>query len=422
MSADAAPLEKRSWRGRLLSPGFARTLVAVAAVALCAVQVPLAVHVHGISVLAALVLAVAHASCAPLALWFARQAAVLSIAASTLLMLTVVGSGDGVWPWGVVPLITQVLVVGVLGFAASGTVTALTLTGSLASSVVVSVAATDTRTLSDSWSNVMLFAGLAVMAAALGAVLRQAADIGVDLHRQREISADEHARRLVVEEKSRVARELHDVIAHNMSLITVQARSAPHRLPGLGPEVSDELGQIADLAADALAQMRGVLTVLRTEEGQSGLRPAPSLRQVPELVEAVRNAGQDVAFTWAVPDDLDLSADVGTSAYRIVQEALSNARRHAPESAAELAVVVEDGALVVRVDNAVPAGPSGPGGPAGPAGAPTAPIPGHGLVGMRERASAVGGHVELTGSPGAFGVRALLPLRRAGRPGRPVRP
>ena len=72
------------------------------------------------------------------------------------------------------------------------------------------------------------------MAASLGAVLRQATDIGVDLRRQREISAEEHAQRLVVEEKSRVARELHDVIAHNMSLITVQARSAPHRLPGVG--------------------------------------------------------------------------------------------------------------------------------------------------------------------------------------------
>ena len=403
MSADAAPLAKRSWRGRLLSPGFARLLVVVTAVSLCAVQVPLAVHVHGISVLASLVLGVAHASCAPLALWFARQAAVLSIAASSLLMLTVVGSGHGVWPWGVVPLITQVLVVGVLGFAASGAVTALTLVGSLGASAAVAVAATDVRTLSDSWSNVMLFAGLAVMAAALGAVLRQAADIGVDLHRQREISAEEHARRMVVEEKSRVARELHDVIAHNMSLITVQARSAPHRLPGLGAEVSDEFGQIADRAADALAQMRGVLTVLRTEEGQSGRRPAPSVRQVPELVDSVRSAGQDVDLTWAVPDDLEIGDDVGTSAYRIVQEALSNVRRHAPESTAALEVLVEGGELVVRVDNPVPARAPG---------APTAPVPGHGLVGMRERAAAVGGHVELIGSPSAFGVRARLPLRR----------
>jgi len=377
-------------------------IVFVAALALFCVQVPLAVEVHNISVGAALVLGFAHSAAAPLALWFARQAAVLSIAASALLMLTVVGSGEGNWPWGVTPMITQVLVIGVLGFVASGSVTTITLIGSVVASAAVAAAAVPERAIGSSWSNVMLFAGLAIMSAALGAVLRQATDIGVDLRREQEKSAEAQAQRILVEEKSRVARELHDVIAHNMSLITVQARSAPHRLPGLAPEASEEFTQIAARAADALAQMRGVLTVLRTEPGQSGLSPAPSVRQVPELVASVRAAGQDVELSWQVPEETTVGDDVGASAYRIIQEALSNVRRHAPNTMTELSVAVEGDELVARIDNSVPEEAY-----AEPV------IAGHGLVGMRERAAAVSGRITIgAAEPGRFTVEARLPLRR----------
>ena len=376
-------------------------MVFAAAVALFCVQVPLAVDIHGISVGASLVLGLAHVAAAPLALWFARQAAVLSIAASSLLMLTVVGSGEGLWPWGVVPMITQILVIGVLGFVATGQVATITLIGSIAASAVIAAAANPERPIGSSWSNVMLFAGIAIMAGALGAVLRQATDIGVDLRREREKSAEAQAQRLVVEEKSRVARELHDVIAHNMSLITVQARSAPHRLPGLAPEASEEFTQIAARAADALAQMRGVLTVLRTEPGQSGLSPAPSVRQVPELVASVREAGQDVELSWQVPEDTAVGDDVGASAYRIIQEALSNVRRHAPSTTADLSVTVEGDELVARIDNPLDEALIEP------------TVAGHGLVGMRERAAAVRGRITVGESePGHFTVEARLPLRR----------
>jgi signal transduction histidine kinase len=327
---------------------------------------------------------------------------VLSIAASALMMLTVVGSGEGIWPWGVVPMITQVLVIGVLAFVATGSVATITLIGSIAASAAIAAAANPERAIGSSWSNVMLFSGIAIMAGALGAVLRQATDIGVDLRREREKSAEAQAQRLVVEEKSRVARELHDVIAHNMSLITVQARSAPHRLPRLAPEASEEFSQIAARAADALAQMRGVLTVLRTEPGQSGLSPAPSVRQVPELVASVREAGQDVELSWQVPEETAVGDDVGTSAYRIIQEALSNVRRHAPTTTADLSVRVEGDELVARIDNPLPERSLGE---------PT--VAGHGLVGMRERAAAVSGRITVGESePGHFTVEARLPLRR----------
>lgn len=406
MPDDSSTTRPRSWPGVLRSTAFARVVVVVVAVTLFCVEVPVAVDVYGIDVGTALVLGFGHTAAIPLSLWFARQAAMLSVAASTLMMLTVVGSDAGVWPWGVVPLLTQVTVLGVLGFVASGVVTALTLAGSIAASGGVALVAIPERPLGDSWANVMLFAGLAIMAAALGAVLRQASEIGVDLRRQREISAEEYARRLVVEEKSRVARELHDVIAHNMSLITVQARSAPHRLPGLAPEAAEEFTQIAARAADALGQMRGVLTVLRTEEGQSGLSPAPSVRQVPALVESVRSAGQQVDLTWRLPEEQVVPADVGASAYGIVQEALSNVRRHAAGATATVVVEVVDAEVLIRIDNPVPA-----------ATAADPPVAGHGLVGMRERAAAVGGRVEAgVAERDVFRVEARLPMRPA-RPG-----
>ena len=401
MAEAPAPSKRRSRAWWLRSPEFARVMVFVAALALFCVQVPLAVDVHEISVGAALVLCVAHVAAAPLALWFARQAAVLSIAASVLMMLTVVSSGDGIWPWGVVPMITQVLVIGVLAFVAPGPVATFTLIGSVAASGVIAAAANPERAIGSSWSNVMLFAAIAIMAGALGAVLRQATDIGVDLRREREKSAEAQAQRMVVEEKSRVARELHDVIAHNMSLITVQARSAPHRLPGLAPEASEEFTQIAARAADALSQLRGVLTVLRTEPGQSGLSPAPSVRQVPELVASVREAGQDVELLWQVPDGTAVGDDVSASAYRIIQEALSNVRRHAPTTRADLSVTVEGDELVARIDNPLSEA------------LVTPAVAGHGLVGMRERAAAVHGRITVGESePGRFTVEARLPLRR----------
>ena len=332
MSEQAAVARRRSWRAPL-SGRVARLLVILSSVTLFAVEVPLAVEVHGISLGAALVLSLAHTATAPLALWLARQAAVLSVAASALMMLTVVGSDSGVWPWGVVPLLTQVLVLGVLGFVATGPVAAASLVAS------PHVGGDLGRCGGRETDRCVLGQRDALRrdrhdAAAFGAVLRQATRIGVDLRRQREISAEEYARRLVVEEKSRVARELHDVIAHDMSLIAVQARSAPHRLPGLAEEVSEEFAQIAARAVDALSQMRGVLTVLRTEEGQSGLRPAPSVRQVPDLVTSVRDAGQEVELAWRLPVTTVVGDDVGASAYRIIQEALSNVRRHAPGATA----------------------------------------------------------------------------------------
>src|SRR5699024_5232787 len=115
--------------------------------------------------------------------------------------------------------------------------------------------------------------------------------------------------RTVIEDKSRIARELHDVIAHNMSLITVQARSAPDRVGGVGEAAEAEFGQIADRAADALRQMRGVLDVLRTEPGQSGRDPVPGISDLPELFESARATGQDVTVDGSPPASQALATE-----------------------------------------------------------------------------------------------------------------
>src|SRR5699024_1336202 len=126
--------------------------------------------------------------------------------------------------------------------------------------------------------------------------------------------------RTVVEDKSRIARELHDVIAHNMSLITVQARSAPERIGDVGESAEAEFDQIADRAADALRQMRGVLDVLRTEPGQSGRDPVPGIDDLPELFESARATGQDVVVEGLAPMGLMVSTEAGVAVSRYHQE------------------------------------------------------------------------------------------------------
>lgn len=218
------------------------------------------------------------------------------------------------------------------------------------------------------------------------------------LLRERTISAEEHVRRTMVEEKSRIARELHDVIAHNMSLITVQARSAPHRVGDVSEAAATEFAEIADRAAEALRQMRGVLDVLRTEPGQSGLVPVPGVDGIASLVASAGATGQEVALHGAVPTPEQVAADVGAAAYRILQEALSNARRHAPEAPVRIDVRLADEVLELRVANPVVT-EAGVG------------ADGHGVLGMRQRAASVGGVVRAgtahrdgsTGSEGSDG-------------------
>nr|WP_277602088.1 histidine kinase [Nocardioides sp. KC13] len=295
------------------------------------------------------------------------------------------------------PTLTQVLVLIVLTLVAGWRLAAITLGIQVAAGVALAVVGLAWNDFVPALGEVANFASLALILGALATVARRLAE-------SRSALREEHERRSVVEEKARIARELHDVIAHNMSLITVQARSAPHRVDDVSPAAEAEFAEIADLAASALRQMRGVLDVLRTEEGQSGRVPVPGIDGLGELFESARGTGQRVEVRGDLPELADVAPEVGTAAYRIVQEALSNARRHAPSEAVSIDIdQAED--LTVRIANRLD----------GAAPAIEATGGGHGLIGMRERAAAVGGSLTAGPVDDEFVVEARLPVETAVR-------
>jgi signal transduction histidine kinase len=218
-----------------------------------------------------------------------------------------------------------------------------------------------------------------------------------DLVVQEQETEQERAARGLLEERSRIARELHDVVAHHMSVIAIQAEAAPLAAPGLPESVTAAFTDIRATALDALTEMRHILGVLRSENVETA--PQPSLDQLDELIAGVPGL---IVSTEVYGIPRPLPATVSLSAYRIAQEALSNAMRHAPGS--NVRIELTYGAdLSVRVVN-------------GPPDRPVEELPGggHGLVGMRERAVMLGG--EFSAEPtiaGGFIVTASLPLRDA---------
>ncbi|MER6036332.1 sensor histidine kinase [Streptomyces sp. NPDC001835] len=251
---------------------------------------------------------------------------------------------------------------------------------------------------------------LSAVVVVLGAALRDRRVARAELVEQTSLTSEERARRTLLEERSRIARELHDVVAHHMSVISIQAQVAPHLVEQPSPELVENLAGIRQNALEALTELRRVLGVLRSEnpEDPYGLgdpgtgaapdAPQPTLDRLGALIENTRAAG------------LDVTAEVGgaarpcapgveLSAYRIVQEALSNALRHAPGSTVRVEVAHGPDGLRLTVANSRPRRP-----------VPPSPGAGHGLLGMRERAAMLGGHVTAGPAPdGGFAVAAFLP-------------
>ncbi|WTL80128.1 sensor histidine kinase [Streptomyces sp. NBC_01518] len=206
----------------------------------------------------------------------------------------------------------------------------------------------------------------------------------------------EHAAR---GERARIARELHDVVAHHISMIAVQAETARLTTPGLPTEGATRLLAIGDTARTALTEMRRLLGVLR-EDADTGVqrRPQPGLAQLMDLVDESRDAAGSRTRLIVSGPITPLDPGIEVTAYRIVQEALTNARRHAPGAAVDVELRYGDEDLAVRVRD------NGPG--------PTVDLSGHGLLGMRERAATVGGTLRTGPAPGGgFVVEARLPVK-----------
>ncbi|BCY10807.1 sensor histidine kinase [Actinoplanes sp. L3-i22] len=228
-----------------------------------------------------------------------------------------------------------------------------------------------------------------------------------DRARQAEHGRDEEARRRVVEERLRIARDLHDVVAHHIAVINVQVGVAVHLLRDQPDRAEEALTHVRGAAREVLSELGTVLDVLRSGEGGEGgeagpggeqTAPPPGLSRLPQLLESFAAAGlrveqrQDGAAR-PLPSAVDLAA------YRIVQEALTNAHKHGSSATAGLLIAYGGKGLGLEVRN-----PAGPG-----RGAATGT--GHGLIGLRERVSSVGGTVRAGPDPGGtFTVDAFLPI------------
>lgn len=255
---------------------------------------------------------------------------------------------------------------------------------------------------------------LFVVAVVVGALARGRRKDHARLTEQIAATAQERALRTVLEERTRIARELHDVVAHHMSLISIKADAAPYRVPSPPPELVTELASIRATALEGLAELSYLLGLLRADgdDSTTGNNPQPSLAQLDALVASVRAAG--LPATLRIDGAVrPLSPGVELSAYRIIQEALSNVLRHAPGASTSIEVAYKRDALHLRVLNApattLPAGPS--------------PGSGHGLTGMRERTAMLGGDLAVGPSPdGGYEVAATLPDTASGTPGREPRP
>ncbi|MFI6236510.1 sensor histidine kinase [Micromonospora sp. NPDC050784] len=224
---------------------------------------------------------------------------------------------------------------------------------------------------------------------------------------QAELSEREQERRAVLEERTRIAREMHDVVAHHMSLIAVQAETAPYRLTDVPAPAAAEFVAIAASARDALTDMRRLLGVLRSEATGPQTAPQPDLTDLGAMVDAARRAGLPVTLNADPVDDDRVPAPVGLAAYRIVQEGLANAARHAAGAAVRVTVRAGRSGLGVRVENSpADARPTADGGS------------GHGLTGMRERATSLGGTFTAGPLPdGGYAVAAELPYDAEGGDG-----
>jgi signal transduction histidine kinase len=252
-----------------------------------------------------------------------------------------------------------------------------------------------------------------VITAALGSVAFGAMAVAVDgaasrrraqhaLAHQAEQTELERARRAVLEERARIARELHDVVAHHMSLMAIRAESAPHRL-GTLPEpeqVRAEFGALSGSAREALADMRRLLGVLRSDQ-PAERTPQPGLPDLPGLIDTARQAGMAVEMA-PLPALDEVPPSTGVCAYRIIQEALSNAGRHAAGALVTVSVQHDADTVTLQVANG-----------------PQTPVrlranghrPGHGLAGMRERVELLGGSLSAGPAPdGGFVVSAVLPV------------
>ncbi|AGL21567.1 sensor histidine kinase [Actinoplanes sp. N902-109] len=398
--------------GRTL-PFWAWCVVALVVTGLYTVTVPLTSAVYQLDLAVAFIIATVQCGSLVLAVMRARTAAVMHLASIAALVVATRDSAGEPWPLPVTGLLSLGGLIVLLGVRERWTVSVSTWWSSVALLVFLIVTSPQRYADPDQWgTNLTIYASYTATVLAAAIAVGQRGRIRADLAAARRDVELEQAQRLHIEERARIARELHDVVAHSMSLVHMQAMSAPVRLKGASiSTVNDEFQDIARSARTALAEMRQLMGVLRSDDVE--LLPQPRLSDIADLVAAVSRADIPIRAT------VDTAAEqarplVQLTAYRIVQEALSNVVRHAPAAAIEVTVRADGVALHVAVRNEPSATRSGP---------TTSPSPdqgGQGLRGMHERVTALGGR--LTTRPtddGGFLVDATIPAAIDHQPEQP---
>ncbi|MET9928889.1 MULTISPECIES: histidine kinase [unclassified Streptomyces] len=216
---------------------------------------------------------------------------------------------------------------------------------------------------------------------------------------QRTVTAVERDRRTLLEERTTIARELHDVVAHHMSVVAIQAEAAPYRVENPPPELEQAFVTIRENAVAALTELRRVLGVVRAEDYEAPDAPQPTLAVLDRLLDNVRETGLETekVITGAVRE---LPQGVELSAYRIIQEALSNTLRHAPGATARVEISYVLGGIGLRIVNGPPRGLVKP-----------SPGAGHGITGMRERVAMLSGVMTAAATEdGGYEVTVFLPV------------
>lgn len=231
------------------------------------------------------------------------------------------------------------------------------------------------------------------------AVMERRADASMRRAIEAEVASAERTMAAIIDERTRIARELHDIVAHAVSVMVVQAGAAEQVVDEDPGHVRKALQTIRTTGNGALAEMRRAVAMLRDTEELGQLRPQPGIEALPALIEDARGGGLDVSLTTE-GEQRPLPAGLDLAAYRIAQEALTNVRRHAAASRVDVVLRYGDAEVQLEVRD------DGTGVPAEAAG-----FDGHGLIGMRERAALYGGRLETASTDGAgFTVRAVLPV------------
>lgn len=372
-------------------------------VVLVAVGWPVTAVLYGSSTVIAMLVVLAQSGALVLAVRKPIPAIIVGlISAAAGIILTADTSGL-VWPWTVTSILALIFLHLIVGLRHSWL--HLIVLWSLSAVLgALSLAMPHAGGLSGAMANVITTASLTAGVSAIAVIGNLWIRGRTQLATERRLSAEELSKRQELEERNRIAQELHDVVAHSMSVISVQATTARYRLPELDGRSVEEFDSIAGSARQALTEMRGLLAILRGGR-DADLAPQPMVDDIPDLVEATRGSGAEVELEFPA-GPISLNPTTGLTAFRLVQEALSNALRHAPGAAIRVSVRTDERQLSVGVVNGVPGstdsgmnhpGSSHPGG-------------GFGLKGMRERVEALDGTLQVgPTAEGGFEVKATLP-------------